>query len=96
MSRAFRDTFKQTFFLCEKIDRRQSTISFAQIPIRKHRKRHLNQTVAYETVTTFKCPEDDRTSTTPIIKNLSANGSKKKKQATIALQFFNHTHSISS
>jgi protein-arginine kinase activator protein McsA len=96
MSRAFRDTFKQTFCLCEKIDRHQSTISFAHVSKTKHRKKHLNQTVAYETVTTYKYPDVDRTSLTPIMKIIADNQNKKKKRTSIALQFFNHNNSTPS
>jgi hypothetical protein len=78
MSRAFRDTFKQTFCLCEKFVSRKSTVT-----ITKHRKRHLNQSVACETVATYKCTNGDQT---PIIQSLSDNNNKKK-QTSIALQF---------
>jgi hypothetical protein len=96
MSRAFRDTFKQTFCLCQKIDHHQSSMSFAQIPITRHRKKHSNQTVAYEPVSTYKCPDGDRTSSIPTIKILADNSNKKKKRTSKGLQFFNHTNSISS
>jgi hypothetical protein len=96
MSRAFRDTFKQTLCFCQKLDRRQSTISFAQIPILKHQQRHLNQSVAYDTVTTYKSSEDYRTTLAPIIKSLNDSTNKKKKRTTKALQFLNHTNSILS
>jgi len=96
MSRAFRDTFKQTFCFCEKTDHHQSTISFADVSSTKHRKKHLNQTVAYETVTTCKCSDGDQTNSTPIIKTLADNQNKKKKRTSIALKFFNHTNSTSA
>jgi hypothetical protein len=49
MSRAFRNTFKQTFcFGCQKIDRRESTISFAQLSATRKRQNHLNVSVTYE------------------------------------------------
>ena len=89
MSRAFRDTFKQTFCFCEKTDRQQSTSSFAQASANKSRKRHLNQSIACETVPTYKCPDGDQSSsTTPMIKTLTDDSNKKKKRTTIAVQFF--------
>jgi len=49
MSRAFRNTFKQTFcFGCQKFDRRESTISFTQLSATKKRQNHLNISVTYE------------------------------------------------
>jgi hypothetical protein len=89
MSRAFRDTFKQTICLCENIVRRQSN-SFAEVTITKHRKRHLNQSIACETIATYKCPNGDQTSLTPIIKSLS---DKKKKGTSTTLKFSNSTSS---
>jgi hypothetical protein len=89
MSRAFRDTFNQTFCLCRKIDPRQSTLSFAAVKMSKHREEHLDQSVAFETVATYKCSENYQT-------NLSDNSNRKKKRNSIGLQFFNHTKSISS
>ena len=85
MSRAFRDTFKQTFCICGKTVRRPSTVT-----ITKHRKRHLNQSVACETVATYKCTDGDQT---PIIKNLSDNSNGKKKRTSLTIQFFNATTS---
>jgi hypothetical protein len=38
MSRAFRDTFKETFcFACQKLDRRESTLSLTQLSVIKKR-----------------------------------------------------------
>ncbi len=51
MSRAFRDTFKQTFcFGCQKFDRRDSTVLFTQLSITKKRQNHLNASVVYEQI----------------------------------------------
>ena len=42
MSRAFRDTFKQTIcFPCQKFDRRESIVSFAQVSMIKRRHEQL-------------------------------------------------------
>ena len=94
MSRAFRDTFKQTFCVCQDIVRRPSRISFAQAPVIKSRPRHLDPSAAYETVSTYKCSDDYRASTAPIIKSLSSNSSKKKIRTVKALRFFQPPTSI--
>ncbi len=88
MSRAFRDTFQQTFCICKQTDRRQSNNSFTQTKYRK------TQSAIYETVATFKCPDVDGTSLTPSIKSLSDNSNKKR--TLITLKFFNHTNSTLS
>jgi hypothetical protein len=47
MSRAFRDTFKQTFCgYCQKLDRRESTVSLAHVSQRVNRKKPMNQSMA--------------------------------------------------
>jgi len=86
MSRAFRDTFKQTFCHCEKTTHRSSTISFSHIAIHKRRKRCSNEPIA-----AYKCADADQTSLAPIIKTITDNTTKKK----IRLQFFNSTNSVS-
>ena len=98
MSRAFRDTFKQTFCFCQDLARRPSRISFAQQPLTvKSRARYLDPSAAYETVSTYKCADDYRTSTAPIIKSLSSDGSTKKKNRTRkALRFFQPATSIAT
>ncbi len=87
MSRAFRDTFKQTFCFCQKIDQHQSSVSFAAM--KKHRDKHVNQSNAFETVVTYKCPEDYQA-------NVPNNSIKKKKRTSIALRIFNGSKPISS
>lgn len=98
MSRAFRDTFKQTFCFCQEFSRRPSRISFAQPPPTvKNRPRYLDPSAAYETVSTYKCADDYRTSTAPIIKSLSSDSSTKKKNRTRkALRFFQPATSIAT
>ena len=94
MSRAFRETFQQTFFDCHEINRRQSSISFAQVTVGKQRPRHLTPSVAYEIVSTFKCSDDYRTSLTPIMKTLTDN--PKKKRTIKPPKFFHRSNSIGS
>ena len=49
MSRAFRDTFKQTFFgYCHKFDRRESMISFAHLSQRTMRRKHYKASIPEE------------------------------------------------
>jgi hypothetical protein len=95
MSRAFRDTFKQTFCLCNKtIDRRPSASSYAPVTITKHRQRHLHQSIAYDTVSTHKCSDAYRTSLTPIVISLSDNQNSRKKRTPKVLRYLNHTNSV--
>jgi len=55
MSRAFRDTFKQTFcFICQNFLRRESTVSSTQLPITKKRQHHTNTSVVYEHIPTLQ------------------------------------------
>ncbi|CAF0943546.1 unnamed protein product [Adineta steineri] len=89
MSRAFRDTFKQTFCSCQNVDRRPSASSVAQ-GIAKQRS--INPSIAYDTVITNKCSDGYRTSLTPIIKTLSDNPTKKKKRK--ALKFLKQSNSV--
>lgn len=50
MSRAFRETFKQTFFgYCHKFDRRESMISFAHISQRTPRQKPYKPSLPEET-----------------------------------------------
>jgi hypothetical protein len=90
MSRAFRDTFKQTFCICKAFDRRQSATSVAQGTKIDHRKGHLSSSVVY------KCSDGgDLTSLTPIMESLSVDPNKIKKPTSLTLPFFHHTNSIS-
>jgi hypothetical protein len=96
MSRAFRNTFKQTFcFLKKTIDRRRSTSSYAPVIITRHLQRHTNQSITYDTVLTHSCSDAYRTSLTPIIKSLSDNPNKRKKRTSKSLQILNYTNSVS-
>jgi len=90
MSRAFRDTFKQTFCLCQKIDHRQSRISFAQVT---YRKKHVKPPVTYQAVSTCKSSSDNQTNLPPMIKRSSNSSNKKKKRTSKAFKFLNHTNS---
>jgi hypothetical protein len=88
MSRAFRDTFKQTFcFVCQKADRRESSISFAQLSATKSRQTHINQSIAYDNVSSRKCSDEYRSSSTPV-ENI------KKKKSSKTLEVFNHPITI--
>lgn len=88
MSRAFRDTFKQTFCLCMKVDQQQSSmINNAQS---KQRKRHLNQSIACETAVRYRSSEGDQTSLVPSRKSSSDHTTNEKKQLNKALQLFKH------
>jgi len=65
MSRAFRDTFKETFcFTYHKFVHGESTTSVPQLSITKTRQHHLNSSVTYEHVSTNKCSDDRRASIT--------------------------------
>lgn len=67
MSRAFRDTFKQTFcHPCQKYDRRDSAVSCAQLTIKKQQKYEINSSIAFEPLSTYKCFIDQPTNLTSI------------------------------
>lgn len=88
MSRAFRDTFKQTFCLCLKVDHQQSsTMNNTHL---KQRKRHLNQTITCQTAVQYRISEGDQTSLVPSRKSSSDHTVHEKKQLNKALQLFNH------
>ena len=90
MSRAFRDTFRQTFCLCMKVDHQQSTMSNNNAHS-KQRKRHLNQSIAAcETAVRYRCSEGDQTSLVPSQKSSSDHISNEKRQSNKAVQLFNH------
>ena len=89
MSRAFRDTFKQTFCLCIKVDHQQTVNSNAH---NKQRKRHLNQSIACETTVRYKCSEGEQTSLVPSRKSSSDHQTPmEKKEINKALQLFNRS-----
>jgi hypothetical protein len=77
MSRAFRDTFRQTFCVCEGADQHSSQSSSAQAAATKQL--HLDASTSYNTLLTQKCSEGYRASLSPIIKSLSDNPAKNKK-----------------
>lgn len=90
MSRAFRDTFKQTFCLCLKVDHGPATNHSNAHS--KQRKRHLNQSIACETTVRYKCSEGDQTSLVPSRKSSSDHQTPmEKKQMTKALELFNRS-----
>ncbi|CAF0731982.1 unnamed protein product [Rotaria sordida] len=95
MSQAFRDTFKQTFCFCQKFDLQQSTISFSKFTIRRHRKKHSNQSVTYEIITTHNSSQNCQTHLAPIVKSLSDSSTKKLKQTSNTLELFHHAKSAS-
>ncbi|UJR10051.1 hypothetical protein I4U23_014273 [Adineta vaga] len=65
MSRAFRDTFKQIFgFCCQKVDRRESTMSFAQLSLIKSRQKHLSPSFVQDQGSSYKYSDDHRPSLT--------------------------------
>ncbi len=84
MSRAFRDTFKQTFcFICQKFDRRESAVSFTQLPITKTRQNQLNPSAVYEPISTYQCPDDPKlignhSTTISLLNDNQSNGLFKK------------------
>ncbi len=75
MSRAFRDTFKQTFcFSCQKLDRRDSTLSLTQLSVIKKRQECLPSSgIIGEHVPIYKNSNDQN-----IIPLLNSNGSETK------------------
>jgi hypothetical protein len=75
MSRAFRDTFKQTFcFACQKLDRRESTLSFTQLSVIKKRQDCLPSSVVIsEHIPIYKHSSDQKT-----IPLLNSNGLETK------------------
>ncbi|CAF3318076.1 unnamed protein product [Rotaria sp. Silwood2] len=86
MSRAFRDTFKQTFcFFCQKFDRRESALSYMQSSIKKTQ-HQLNVSIACEPLSTYKSAIDHQTNKTPI-----ENNTKSKKAS---VQFCNYSTTI--
>ncbi|CAF1140095.1 unnamed protein product [Adineta ricciae] len=87
MSRAFRDTFKQIFCLCENDNRHSSSTSPAQgLPVKP---RHLNASATYNTLLTHKYSDSCGASLSPIIKSLSDNPKKRK-----GFHFLKQTNSI--
>ncbi|CAM4932727.1 unnamed protein product [Rotaria socialis] len=88
MSRAFRDTFKQTFCISfQEIDHRDSRFSITQISVRKSQPEQLNTSIHCEALSKSKCSIYQRTSK-PIVEE---NKNKKKK---ISLQCFNHLTTV--
>ncbi|CAF1359029.1 unnamed protein product [Rotaria magnacalcarata] len=88
MSRAFRDTFKQTFCISfQKIDHRDSGFSTTQIPVRKCQPEKLNTSINCE-ASKYKCNIYQRTSN-PIVEE------NKKKKKKVSLQLFNHSTTVS-
>lgn len=78
MSRAFRDTFKQTFcFACHKFDRRESTISFAQVSFTRNRQHHVNPSVTNDNPPLIQ--NVNHSTTTPLLSESHSNGLLKKK-----------------
>nr|ACI90335.1 G protein-coupled receptor-like protein [Philodina roseola] len=87
MSRAFRDTFKQTFCCVTPIDSRPSQIKFSQLP------RTTKQQIRHSNGFELKCPDEHRNSKTPIIKTVEDNSSKKCKTHK-ALRFIRDNHAM--
>ncbi|CAF1401128.1 unnamed protein product [Adineta steineri] len=87
MSRAFRDTFKQTFcFGCQKTEGRESAMSFAQLSISKHRQKKLTPGIVYEHVSSYKSSDEKQLNST-----VSENNHQKKKTS---LQILNNSTTI--
>ncbi|CAF1023578.1 unnamed protein product [Rotaria sp. Silwood1] len=81
MSRAFRDTFKQIFCLsCQKYERRESTLSYLQLSIKK--KPHQLNPCEY--LSTYKYTNDHQINRRISIEN---NNTDRKK----SVQFYNHS-----
>ena len=63
MSRAFRDTFKQTFgFECYKVNQRESSTSFVNLSLIKNRRKQLSASFVQEQGSNYKYSDDQRTS----------------------------------
>ncbi|CAF0978932.1 unnamed protein product [Adineta ricciae] len=63
MSRAFRDTFKQTFgFECYKVAQHESSTSFANLSLIKNRRKQLSASFVKEQGSNYKYSDDQRTS----------------------------------
>ena len=78
MSRAFRETFRQTFcFACQKIERRESTLSFGQLSVIKKRQDYLPSSVIIAEHMHIHKNSTDRNS----IPLLSSNGIETKNAA---------------
>ncbi|CAF0751939.1 unnamed protein product [Rotaria sp. Silwood1] len=95
MSQAFRDTFKQTFCCCQKLQFHQSAIVFSKLKIKKRGQKTLNQSVTFEIISTYKSSPNGHKHLTPIVKSLSDNENRNLKQTSNIVQFFNHTKSAS-
>lgn len=66
MSRAFRDTFKQTFgFECYKVDRRESAMSFANLSLIKNRQKQLPPSFGQDQGSNYKYSDDQPASIAP-------------------------------
>ncbi len=81
MSRAFRDTFKQTFcFICQNFLRRESTVSSTQLPITKKRQYHTNTSVVYEHIPTLQTV--NHSTTIPLLNENQLNGLRKNNSCS--------------
>lgn len=70
MSQAFRDTFKQTFCICQAVQTHQSPVSFSTIKKRRFRQDSFNQSIAYEAIAVCKYSNNGRLNSSPLIENL--------------------------
>lgn len=86
MSRAFRDTFKQTFCAsCQQLDRHDSDASFKQLGMKKPNPQYqMSTSMICEPVSTHKCSMEHGINTTPIENDVNENHS---------LTVENHHHS---
>jgi len=88
MSRAFRDTFRQTFcFACHKIERRESTVSLTQFSTTKKRSQQVNLSIAaYDNVPSRRNSIEPKvtfnhSTTVPLLSTMQINGFEKKKNS---------------
>lgn len=87
MSRAFRDTFKQTFCFCQKFQHRDSEFSFALLSLKKQPPDNACSSIDYDGASKYRISLYQPTSKPSVQDNIN-----KKKQ--MSLPFFNRSTAI--
>ncbi|CAF2098354.1 unnamed protein product [Rotaria magnacalcarata] len=95
MSKAFRDTFQQTFCFIQNFASHQPKVSFSKLAITKRRQKHLNEAITDEIIPYHKPSQNGRLHVIPIRKSFSDNEPKKIKRTLKSLEFFSHNKSAS-
>ncbi|CAF3002219.1 unnamed protein product [Rotaria socialis] len=95
MSKAFRDTFQQTFCFIQKFAPHQPTVSFSKLTTTKRQQKYLNEAITYEAIPSYRPSQNGRLHEIPIRKSFSDNEPKKIKRTLKSLEFFSHNKSAS-